>query len=115
MIFDWLHTLDETATAVVEVEKDKTSKEEKEEKWKALVDMPHSTLDKEKKKALVSKKEAEMSPFIVWEITSLYLVKTGMTRIVWWNLYIQMKVTFQDKFQFRAFSKEKWKIVILWD
>ena len=31
MIFDWLHTLDETATAV-EVEKDKTSKEEKEEK-----------------------------------------------------------------------------------
>jgi len=32
MIFDWLHTLDETATAVVEVEKDKTTKEEKEEK-----------------------------------------------------------------------------------
>ena len=87
MIFDWLHTLDETATAVVEVEKDKTSKEEKEEKWKALVDMPHSTLDKEKKKALVStlkkavntflEKEAEMSPFIVWEITSLCLAKKG--------------------------------------
>lgn len=87
MIFDWLHTLDETATAVVEVEKDKTSKEEKEEKWKALVDMPHSTLDKEKGKALVStlkkavntllEKEAEMSPFIVWEITSLCLAKKG--------------------------------------
>ena len=87
MIFDWLHTLDETATAVVEVEKDKTSKEEKEEKWKALVDMPHSTLDKEKAKALVStlkkavntllEKEAEMSPFIVWEITSLCLAKKG--------------------------------------
>ena len=40
-----------------------------------MVDMPHSTLDKEKKKALVStlkkavntflEKEAEMSPFIV--------------------------------------------------
>ena len=87
MIFDWLHTLDETATAVVEVEKDKTSKEEKEEKWKALVDMPDSTLDKEKGKALVStlkkavntllEKEAEMSPFIVWEITSLCLAKKG--------------------------------------
>ena len=87
MIFDYLHSLDETATAVVEVEKDKTSKEEKEEKWKALVDMPHSTLDKEMGKALVStlkkavntllEKEAEMSPFIVWEITSLCLAKKG--------------------------------------
>ena len=87
MIFDWLHTLDETATAVVEVEKDETSKEEKEEKWKALVDMPHSTLDKEMGKTLVStlkkavstllEKEAEMSPFIVWEITSLCLAKKG--------------------------------------
>ena len=87
MIFDWLHTLDETATAAVEVEKDKITKEEKEEKWKALVDMPDSTLDKEMGKALVStlkkavntllEKEAEMSPLIVWEITSLCLAKKG--------------------------------------